>query len=129
MTREVAARPTPGEVVERRRAGRRELLDLAARWGRTLDPALGVRALVVFGSVARGDWHSASDVDVLVVADAIPPAPRDRLAVLDPRPARVEPVAWTPTEYRIHRGRRNPIAMEAARDGVWLIGTPAELAS
>lgn len=120
----IAARPTLREVVARRRAGRRRLLELAATWARTLDPALGVHAVVVFGSVARGDWHADSDIDVLVVADGFPAAPQARLAALDPRPPRVEPVAWTPAEHSAHRRRRNPIAVEAAADGVWLVGSP-----
>jgi len=86
-----------------------------------------VRAVVVFGSVARGDWHADSDIDVLVVADGFSATPQTRLAALDPRPPRVEPVAWTPEEHRSHRRGRNPIAVEVASDGVWLVGSADEL--
>jgi len=85
---------------------------------------LDVRAAVVVGSVARGDFHSASDVDLLVVAEAPPEDYFERLRAFAAAPSRVEPVVWTPQEYASQRARRNPIAMEAEQDGVWLIGGP-----
>lgn len=111
------------EVVARRREARRRLLQRAEAFAHALDPELGVRAVVVFGSVARGDFTTHSDVDVLVVADRLPEDYRSRLDVLGwPPPVPVEPVAWTPTEYRRQRERRNPIAVEAENVGVWLVG-------
>lgn len=126
MTQQAA---TAQQVVARRRAERAELLDRAALVAQSLETRLGVRAVVVFGSVARGDFNMYSDIDVLVVADDLPGDYRQRLDAIGwPPPARVEPVAWTPQEYRSQRARRNPIAVEAERDGVWLVGGPSEAA-
>lgn len=117
--------PTAAEVVARRRDARRRLLQRAEAFARALDPDLGVRAVVVFGSVARGDFTTRSDVDVLVVADHLPGDYRRRLDALGwPPPVPVEPVAWTPDEYRRQFERRNPIATEAEA-GVCLVGSPA----
>lgn len=80
-----------------------------------------VRAAAVFGSVARGDFNASSDVDLLVVADGLPRNYWQRLAALEAITPGVEPVVWTPDEWTRQRGRGNPIAVEAARDGVWLI--------
>lgn len=112
--------PTAAEVVARRRDARRRLLQRAEAFARALDPDLGVRAVVVFGSVARGDFTTRSDVDVLVVAaDHLPGDYRRRLDALGwPPPVPVEPVAWTPDEYRRQFERRNPIATEAEEAGV-----------
>lgn len=108
--------PTAREVVARRRAERRSLLDRAKTLARGLDARLGVRAVVVFGAVARGDFNTYSDVDVLVVAEHLPDDYRQRLDAIGwPPPSRVEPVAWTPDEYRRQLARRNPIAVEAER--------------
>lgn len=121
MSQPVTAR----QVVARRRADRQELLDRAALLAQGLDARLGVRAVVVFGSVARGDFNTYSDIDVLVVAERLPADYRERLDAIGwPPPPRVEPVAWTPREYRRQLARRNPIAVEAERDGVWLAGDP-----
>ncbi len=111
-------------VLERRRAQQRALIARAEHYAAGLDPALGVRAVVVFGSVARGDFNVWSDIDVLVVADHLPARPLDRLDALGPRPELVQPVAWTSRELRAQRRKNNPIAREALEHGRWLRGTP-----
>lgn len=115
------------EVLARRRREREELLGLARRFVAALPDRLGVRAAVVVGSVARGDFNVWSDVDVLVVADHLPAGGPNRLAALGPRPGRVEPVGWTPEEWRRERARRNPIAEEALSVGIWLRGSAEAL--
>jgi hypothetical protein len=116
---------TAHDVIERRRTQQRALVDRARDFAGTLDAHLGVRAVVVFGSVARGDFHDYSDVDVLVVADHLPPDPRQRLAALGwPSSGPVEVLAWTPEELRSQRRRVNPIAVEADTMGIWLVGAP-----
>lgn len=119
---------TPAEVVARRRSGRRERLDRARAFAAQLPETLGVVAVVVFGSVARGDWNSWSDIDVLVVAEHLPASYRQRLDLLGAWPPGVEPVVWTPAEWRRHRQRDNPIAVEALQEGVWLVGDPGAVA-
>ena len=113
---------TARAVVNRRRAERAALIARARRFADTLDPAVGVNAVVVFGSVARGDFHDSSDVDVLVVAEHLPDRTLERNAALGIPPPRVEFVAWTPAEWRRERERRNPIAVEAEAVGVVLSG-------
>lgn len=120
--------PTPVEVVAQRRAGRRALIEQARTYAAALDPALEVRGVVVFGSVARGDWHDRSNVDVLVVAAALPAAPLARLDAVGLPPGRVEPVVWSVRDWTTEHERRNPIAREAVEDGVWLLGSPSDLA-
>lgn len=83
------------------------------------DPALQIREAVVFGSVARGDFHTESDIDLLVVAQRVPERPADRLAAVGwPYDGRVSPIVWTPAELTAHRRRRNPVAVEADTMGV-----------
>jgi hypothetical protein len=64
---------------------------------------------------------------VLVLAAELPRRPLDRLALAEPRPAGVEPVLWTPDEWRSRLLRRDLIAVEAVERGVWLLGSPAEI--
>lgn len=110
-------------------AGRREwrgrLLAEAARFVAHLDPSLDVRYATVFGSVARGDFHDESDVDLLIVAACLPSAYPDRLATVGyPDGSRVEPVVWTPAEHDAQRRRGDLVAVEADERGVWLLGGP-----
>lgn len=118
---------TPVEVVARRRMERERLLDLARAYARELDPALEVRAAVVVGSVARGSFHVASDVDVVVVADRLPADPADRWQRVVSQRGVIEPIAWTPEEWRREHRRRNPLAVDVLDHGVWLVGSPAVL--
>lgn len=113
-------------MVARRRAGRQALIEQARTFVAALDPALDVRGVVVFGSVARGDWNDRSDVDVLVVAAAVPTAPLARLDAVGMPPGRVEPVVWSVDDWTAEHRRRNPIATEAVKHGVWLLGSPSD---
>jgi predicted nucleotidyltransferase len=115
------------EVIARRHAERAALIARAQRFADALDPALGVRAVVVFGSVARGDFNDHSDIDVLVVAEHLPPRPLDRYAALGEAPDPIQAVAWTPREWLGEVERGNPVATEAGEHGVWLLGAPAVL--
>jgi uncharacterized protein len=117
----------PQIVLERRRAQRQELLDLARNFVAEVERRLPVQAAVVFGSVARGDFNLWSDVDLLVIADGIRGNPLERMEALGPRPPKVQLVAWSPEEWRAQSARANPIAREARERGVWLRGSPAEL--
>jgi predicted nucleotidyltransferase len=108
--------------LDRRRAEQAALVAKAKRFAEDLDPALGIHAVVVFGSVARGDFHDSSDVDVLVIADNISAQALERNAAIGVPPPRVEFVVWTPDEWRRERERGNPIAAEAAERGLLLRG-------
>ncbi len=122
--------PTAAEVVARRRRERAALLEVARGFAAALDAGLEVRAVVVFGSVARGDHHHGSDVDVLVVAQQAPADYLDRLrAVGWPPPHPVEPVVWTVAEWCARLAKRDPIAVESVEAGVWLEGAVADLES
>lgn len=115
---------TPHEVLARRRAEQQALLDQARDFSTRLDAALGVRAVVVVGSVARGDFNVWSDIDVLVVATGVPPRVLDRYDRLPTLPPRVQPIVWTPEEWEARRAAGDPVAFDAVDHGVWLVGTP-----
>jgi uncharacterized protein len=118
---------TVRDVIARRRAERGQLIEQGRRFAEALEPSLAVKAVVIFGSVARGDFNVWSDVDVLVVAAAVPDRFIERLDALGRPPGRIEPIVWTPAEWAIQLRRRNPIATEAVGRGVWLIGSPVVL--
>lgn len=110
-------------IVVERRAARRERIDQVTAWTNQLSRRLAVEAVVVFGSVARGDFNKWSDVDVLVVARDLPPGARDRLALLmEDAPIGVQPVGWTPADLLDRRRRSDPIAKECDEVGVVVLG-------
>ncbi len=115
------------KVIARRREERRALLARADGVARSVPAELDVRAVVVFGSVARGDFNKWSDIDVLVVAERIAQRPLDRHAQLGRLPGRVQPVVWTTAEFRERSRRGDPIAREVVDAGVWLLGALPQL--
>lgn len=114
-------------VLDRRRAWRDELVGQARAYVVDLGARVGLRAAVVIGSVARGDFNRWSDVDLLVIAEGLPERSLDRLAALEPRPGGIQPIPWTPEEWRKERARENPIAAEALLTGIWLHGSASAL--
>lgn len=114
----------PAKVLDRRRREREALLARARRFAAALPDDLGTRAVVVFGSVARGDVNLWSDLDVLVIADDLPERPLELYDRLGAAEALASAVLWTPHEWHRELARRNPIAVEARDEGVWLVGEP-----
>jgi len=110
-----------------RRAERERMLGLAREYVRRLSSAVRVRAAWVVGSVARGDFNVWSDVDVLIVADDLPPRPLDRMEILlSVAPPGVQPVGLTRSELERERRRGNPLVVEADERGIQLSAQDAE---
>ncbi len=86
-----------------------------------------LRALVLFGSHARGEARVDSDVDILVVASGASGEPLSRhrrarmalLPVLDRLPAPVSLIVKTPEEFSADL---TPLLLEVCVDGVCLAG-------
>ncbi|MGH9156902.1 MAG: nucleotidyltransferase domain-containing protein [Acidimicrobiales bacterium] len=116
---------TPAGVIARRRSERAALLGAAEQWARRAGPVLGAQAVVVVGSVARGDFNKWSDTDVLVVAADLAGGLSERLARLRAvrPPPGVEATGWTPAELTRRRRRgTDPMAREAYSTGVVVYG-------
>lgn len=115
-------------IVGRRRNEQAAAFERARQYAVDLATELPLVAVVVFGSYARGDFNTWSDIDVLVVSEHLPDDARARLDLLW-RPGRgeVSPVGWTIGEHEARRRRRDPIAVEADTVGVTVAGAvPAE---
>lgn len=106
-------------AIQRRMACRRRLLETARRYAQTLSTELAVQWVVVVGSVARGDFHAGSDIDVLVVSEALPAGPLERAELLYRfTQGGVEPKGFSRNELVEALRRRNPLALEAVQLGV-----------
>lgn len=115
-------------VIARRRAEQRELLERARHYVTALSERVPLRAAVVFGSVARGDFNRWSDIDLLLISAAFRGTLLQRLEAVEPRPPLVQPLPWTPAEWQAQLARGNSIPREAVEAGIWLIGSAGELA-
>lgn len=88
-----------------------------------LDSSLKVRAIVLMGSRARGDWGAHSDTDVLVVAENFPQNHSDLLVALDPPEVwglSLEPRAYTPKDFLDAIWALDLTALDAMEEGIVL---------
>ncbi len=84
----------------------------------------GARMVVLIGSLARGNYTTFSDVDVVVVYDNAPPRYMDRIELfLDPSlPIDVEPRVYTSEELLTMAKECRLLAKEIAYHGKLLAG-------
>lgn len=86
-----------------------------------LDPM----ALILFGSFAKEDINEGSDVDFTVIAD-FKEGFLDRIKTLmelnDDSGLPLEPVGYTPAEFRKMKEEGNPFILEVLRSGKVLYG-------
>jgi len=85
--------------------------------------ALDPQAVILFGSFARGDINEGSDVDICVVAD-FKERFLDRIKTLlklnEGLP--LEPIGYTPEEFKRMEDEKNPFILEVKREGKVLYG-------
>lgn len=109
-------------LVERSRE-RDRLIELARVYVQSLADRMPLVAAAVVGSVARGDFNVWSDVDVVVVAEALPGRAPERGRLLgEDVPGGVQPIGFTPAEFAAALRRRNPLTVEAVTVGIHLRG-------
>ena len=76
-----------------------DIMEYAERVKMKLKPKL----LVIFGSIAKGDFGVGSDVDILIVSDLLPKNFQKRLKILfllNDTFAPIEPVGYTSEELK-----------------------------
>lgn len=111
------------DPLERRRVEREQRLALARKHVEHVGRRMPVIAAVVAGSIARGDFNLWSDIDVVVVSDALPaPGPaRDQALAGEAAPG-LELHGYTSAEFTRALERGDRLALEAAQRGVVLFG-------
>jgi hypothetical protein len=84
-------------------------------------------ALILFGSLARGDYHQYSDADFCLVLAETPRSPfegYDRVVACDPSGV-VQPLVYGPDQFRQMVRQANGLALEVLADGLFLAGDEA----
>ena len=111
-------------VLARLRALRAPHVEELANYCVRLEAALEPHMVVLHGSVARGLHGRWSDIDLLVVADFEEPFldRLSRLLELAQPGLPVEPLGYTPEEFRAMLERLNPLALDALEFGIPLLG-------
>jgi uncharacterized protein len=111
------------DPLERRRAERDRLVARARAHVVRIAGRIPVLAAAVAGSVARGDFNVWSDVDIVIVSDALPEPGPSRAELLGAgAPAGIEPHGYTTSEFARAIDRDDRLAREAVEYGVLLLG-------
>lgn len=95
------------------------------RYCRNLVKSLNPRAILIYGSVAKGTFGVGSDIDLLVISDSLPSNFLNRLEVLselNDTEAPLEPLGYTTTEVDkiIKTGKLNPTVLDVLENGLVL---------
>lgn len=101
-------------VLKERAREREEAIRLARRYTRRLAKRLGPLTAYLIGSYARGDFNDGSDIDILIISDALPDHPLRRAELLYSclLPG-IEPRGYTAAEFRRLLEKGDPAAREA----------------
>jgi predicted nucleotidyltransferase len=111
------------DPLERRRAERDRLLARARTHVEGLARRMPVMGAAVAGSVARGDFNVWSDVDIVLVSEALPnPGPARAEALGRDAAPGLELHGYTPLEFARAIDRGDRLAREAMERGVILVG-------
>ena len=110
------------KVEKLRKKEREDLLEKAEHYLKLLRKKIGPLSAIVFGSVSRGDFNYASDVDVLVIAKELPSHPLRRIEILlSPWVPGVDPKGYTPSEFEALKQKNNPFIQSILQEGIVLL--------
>jgi len=105
-----------------RKEERENLLEKAEHYLKILRERTGPLSGIVFGSVSRGDFNYASDVDLLVIAEELPSHPLRRIEILlSPWVPGVDPKGYTPSEFKALKLKKNPFILSVLQEGIILL--------
>jgi predicted nucleotidyltransferase len=109
------------KALAQRRKERQKAIDLAMAYVHRLKKELTPLCALVCGSYARGDFHDGSDIDVLIISDALPNHPLERMNLLYRHvEENIEPRGYTRHEFSTRLDKRDMAAVEALQRGVIL---------
>jgi len=107
------------KIIEEKIKRQKELIQKAKDYVKELSAKLEIVEAYVIGSVARGDFNDASDIDVVIIARNLPKHPLERMKLLyENIPALIEPKAYTQQEFSKLLQKGNPIALECNKIGI-----------
>jgi len=101
-----------------------EILCKLREYAKSKAEAHKVRAIVLTGSLARGNYTGTSDADVLVIAEDLPGSVLERYAPFsEPKmPIDLEPRVYTPEEFTGKIRECDRFALESLEIGIPLYG-------
>lgn len=79
---------------------------------------MDVERIILFGSVARGDYNEGSDVDLLIVGDFKERFHKRPVDIIGITELPVEPICYTREEFAEMLRKKNPFVLSASEEGI-----------
>lgn len=88
------------KIKKRREVIQKKLIKIAEEYGKDIKSILGKVTIILYGSVAKGDFNKGSDIDILVISDELPKKFIKRFdLLLSKAKAGIEPKGYTTKEF------------------------------
>jgi len=100
---------------ERLKAEADKSIRLLVKYAKPLQP----RAIILFGSYARGDFTESSDIDVCLIADKMPKEEMSRRTLPDvPKIPKIKVIGFLPEEFLEYIRTIRFLAFDIVADGI-----------
>lgn len=101
-------------------ADREKLIEAAKEFAQKLKTLFPIEKIYLYGSLARGETHEGSDIDLIIVGNF-----KERFferigLILELTELPIEPLVYTPWEFKALQEEGNPLIEEALRTGIEL---------
>lgn len=96
---------------------RREIYQRVINFAEEIALKLPVTAVYLYGSLARGDVHEGSDIDLLIIGNFKENFFERIFAVLRHTTLPIEPLVYTREEFEEMKDRKNPFILEVLEKG------------
>lgn len=94
------------------------LMAEVARLAESLRSRMDIERIILFGSVARGDYNEGSGVDLLIVGDFTERFHKRPIDIFDLTDLPVEPICYTREEFAEMLRKKNPFVLTVWEEGV-----------
>ena len=96
---------------------REEIFEALKNFVKELKEKLPVQEVFLYGSFATGNIHEGSDIDLIIVGDF-----KERFVerigkILEMTDLPIEPLVYTPEEFKTMQEGKNPFILEVLRHG------------
>mgnify|MGYP001595219531 CR=1 FL=1 len=96
---------------------RKEILEALRSFVKELKEKLPIREVFLYGSFATGNIHEGSDIDLVIIGDF-----KERFVerigkILEMTDLPIEPLVYTPEEFKTMQEGENPFILEVLRHG------------
>ena len=105
-------------IIEEGRDSSAFLMAEITAFAEILRSRMDVERIILFGSVARGDFNEGSDVDLLIIGNFTERFHKRAVDIIGITDLPIEPVCYTRDEFAEMLRKKNPFVLSACEEGI-----------